>query len=833
MHLGDDTWQSLFPGYFDANLTHSYDSFNVWDLHTVDNGVTEHLLPLLKRPKEWDVLIGHFLGVDHAGHRYGPSHPAMTAKLQQMDGLIRDVVKDLNDETLLVVMGDHGMDTKGDHGGESDDEIEAALWMYSKTGIFGRSKSEYVEPPATAKIRPIGQIDLVPTLALLLGLPIPFNNLGAPIEEAFIGAAGKGWQRLASARALAAAQVHGYQMEYFRVRGLDAKAMSLPQSRWTEATKLWETRSATKAKDGAYQRISEVYYEYQKSNLKVCKSLWAQFNVPSMLMGITVLLLAVIGLILFASSSMRDRSAVVPTLLRRIGTFSAVGAALGTISGFGFPDTSVVDLALFGAAAISLLGYASALIKKLRSFPFATSIWGWISVLFILLQSIGFASNSFTIWEDEISLYFLGTFGVLALASSLRQFSASDRVLGIYHSVLFLFISRISSLSRLCREEQIPICKSTFYASETSSTSATWQLGIPYVVAIALPSIIKSYYNGTKSYEGSASFWIGACFRLGLVGAAAYWTLDAADNGEWFPSLSAIAMSRIKTTLAQVILALAFGAGNATFIWAPPCVRVETSDHLSPTPNPSKPAQPKSITILGYANIHGSRYALLYTAWHLAASLVSKPMGTGTLALMSWQLFSLLEILDINGLTPSSSSSTTSTPASLSTSLSPIGPTITALLSIFYFFKTGHQATLSSIHWDSAFIPLTTLHYPWSPLVVILNTFAAQILAAIFVPLLVLWKQPPPNSRKPMMSTLSDVAGAFASFLCYFALQALATMIWAGWLRRHLMLFRIFNPRFLMGAAILLVVEAVGIVFALGVGVWYNVKSVAEVFGWG
>jgi phosphatidylinositol glycan class O len=86
VHLGDDTWHALFPGYFEPELTHAYDSFNVWDLHTVDNGVTEHLFPLLKaeNASKWDVIFGHYLGVDHAGHRYGPDHPAMTAKLRGM-----------------------------------------------------------------------------------------------------------------------------------------------------------------------------------------------------------------------------------------------------------------------------------------------------------------------------------------------------------------------------------------------------------------------------------------------------------------------------------------------------------------------------------------------------------------------------------------------------------------------------------------------------------------------------------------------------------------------------------------------------------------------------
>jgi len=38
---------------------------------------------------DWDVLIAHFLGVDHCGHRFGPDHPAMAEKLSQMDGVIR------------------------------------------------------------------------------------------------------------------------------------------------------------------------------------------------------------------------------------------------------------------------------------------------------------------------------------------------------------------------------------------------------------------------------------------------------------------------------------------------------------------------------------------------------------------------------------------------------------------------------------------------------------------------------------------------------------------------------------------------------------------------
>lgn len=39
--MGDDTWESLFPKKFHRSLP--FPSFNVKDLHTVDNGILQHL----------------------------------------------------------------------------------------------------------------------------------------------------------------------------------------------------------------------------------------------------------------------------------------------------------------------------------------------------------------------------------------------------------------------------------------------------------------------------------------------------------------------------------------------------------------------------------------------------------------------------------------------------------------------------------------------------------------------------------------------------------------------------------------------------------------------
>jgi phosphatidylinositol glycan class O len=67
--------------------------------------------------------------------------------------------------------------------------------------------------------------------------------------------------------------------------------------------------------------------------------------------------------------------------------------------------------------------------------------------------------------------------------------------------------------------------------------------------------------------------------------------------------------------------------------------------------------------------------------------------------------------------------------------------------------------------------------------------------------------------------------------MLFYAAIAVATVIEAAWLRRHLMLYRIFMPRMLMGVTVMMVVEIVS-AFVAVMGVRWSVTSVADIFGW-
>lgn len=97
--MGDDTWLGLYPNQF--SKTFDYPSLNVKDLHTVDNGVISHLLPELAKG-DADFVIAHFLGVDHVGHTYGPSHWTMGDKLSQMNDVLKSVCNQARTTSTVV-----------------------------------------------------------------------------------------------------------------------------------------------------------------------------------------------------------------------------------------------------------------------------------------------------------------------------------------------------------------------------------------------------------------------------------------------------------------------------------------------------------------------------------------------------------------------------------------------------------------------------------------------------------------------------------------------------------------------------------------------------------
>lgn len=176
--FGDDTWIKLFPTTF--SKYEGVHSFYVTDTVHVDLNVTRHLPSLLSNP-EWDILILHYLGLDHVGHTVGASNNLIDKKQFEMDQIIKMIysqtILDSAKRTLFIVCGDHGMTRDGNHGGTTFNETATGLIFFSSHDIWTMQ--------TFTNTSHVSQVDLVPTISLLLGLDIPIDNCGKLIPDIF------------------------------------------------------------------------------------------------------------------------------------------------------------------------------------------------------------------------------------------------------------------------------------------------------------------------------------------------------------------------------------------------------------------------------------------------------------------------------------------------------------------------------------------------------------------------------------------------------------------------------------------------------------------------
>ncbi|VVT48553.1 uncharacterized protein SAPINGB_P001835 [Magnusiomyces paraingens] len=864
---GDDTWMSLFAPLFNQDLASPYESLNVLDLHTVDNGVIQHIFPFIQSPalsEKWKVAIGHTLGVDHAGHRYGPAHPAMREKLQQMNDVIKRLTEAIDDDTLLIVFGDHGMDPRGDHGGESLPELEAALWMYSKKPAFGRlpdpNGTVYNDDNYGKNYRSVQQIDLVPTLSLLLGLPIPFNNLGFPIAEPFLSPTSN-TSALARAQLLTAAQIH----RYARADGSLSKI--------AEVSDLWEyvVSSISESSGKSPQDVIDATRAYHDFVLNEYHTLWVQFDLTSMAIGIGFMVVSIIIAYTYARALPTEMEQMIGPLLKVINTSAGVVGMVFSLSSrlatrIGIAPKffqSSTNGVLFGVAFGASLGFLSGFSVAFYSLGNLKTIFSLFilpkssSAIFALVLTIShailFASNSYTVWEDRVLLFLLASLGFYFLVLTLRgkkksktgileqaasiaasgnssdnsdsespkinsnnasrtssrsrsispvktplsvgadQEKEKRKVMALYFSVTFLIVLRMAAYSGVCREEQGPECKTTFYLNNNSTVSSFLSVGLLGFASLYLPTVIASFYETSASLNNTATVWIAYGLRVIMIFITIYWGLDTLEARNFFEDPSVLdAVKAVKVTTARIILGIVLLAANYAWWQNSLCIKLEVSRESVAEKSKKQQASeytPTQARILGYSNVYGSMIMLAVLNIFAATLVVSKPMAGVTLSILIFQLFTLLELFDIH---------------IDRLYFSALGPVALGLLGSFHFFTTGHQATIPSVQWDVAYIPSSTIIFPFTHLALILNTFAPQIIVSLAVPLLLLWKIPPSKTPTTLLQLVSKSG---ITLILYQATITLSTMVFALHFRRHLMVWKIFAPRFMLAGMALGVVD--------------------------
>ena len=341
----------------------------------------------------------------------------------------------------------------------------------------------------------------------------------------------------------------------------------------------------------------------------------------------------------------------------------------------------------------------------------------------------------------------------------------------------------------------------------------------------------------TKSDNGVATYFLPLVLTPALCAGLLYWIMEWADSAsifgaEWTPAL------RLGRTL---VARTAFGwitIGGGILWWLVPlCLNIEIKQE----------GEKKQVQVLGFANAFGAPYLIFWTISLCLVYITTQLTGQLVLAAAAIALLAFLEVVDsvrdVKGIEAAFASATPSsvldpdataamTPPLQFADIIPI-----ALLGLHAFYGTGHQATISSLQWKSAFQLTPTVTYPFSVVTVVLNSIGPVFLFALAAPLVGLWNRAPrPAARKGAAGDAEadaqvkrDSTLAALGVMIYYAGLLLGAAVSAAVLRRHLMVWKVFAPRFIAAVLELLAVD-VAVLFGAGVGVERVVQRVARLF---
>eukprot|EP01128_Nolandella_sp_AFSM9_P011262 TRINITY_DN7986_c0_g1_i1.p1 TRINITY_DN7986_c0_g1~~TRINITY_DN7986_c0_g1_i1.p1 ORF type:complete len:272 (+),score=23.99 TRINITY_DN7986_c0_g1_i1:115-816(+) len=114
------------------------------------------------------------------------------------------------------------------------------------------------------------------------------------------------------------------------------------------------------------------------------------------------------------------------------------------------------------------------------------------------------------------------------------------------------------------------------------------------------------------------------------------------------------------------------------------------------------------------------------------------------------------------------------------------------LVASLLFYATGHSPQFSSLQFDLAYIGSDHYHFFRSLLLVLTNTFAPVLVCPLLVSAL-------PGTPTPVL--------VLFSYSLAFTVSATTTALFTGVMRRHLMVWRLFAPKYLFDAIFMLLAQ--------------------------
>ncbi|XP_075165839.1 phosphatidylinositol glycan anchor biosynthesis class O [Haematobia irritans] len=750
--MGDSTWTDLYPKRF--KRTYSYPSFDIFDLDTIDRKI-ESILPKEMQKNDWQVLIAHFLGVDHCGHKHGPLHEEMARKLSEMNEIIKNVVAQMDKDTTLLVMGDHGMTVSGDHGGDSEDETNALLFAYSK-------KSKFIDYDFVSDNEVMQQIDLVPTLATILGIPIPYSNLGLInfniVPDVLVPHMTKlqtlilhVWQN--------AQQIYTYFYNYAleNKRSFNVEQMDRMDTEFILLTH----RVKSIYNEAAFKSFIADLNTHLRQILITCRELWVKFDASQMSQGLLFTFLSIFFSFILINNTPANKLAVIFTM-KEMGYTYLLNLAAGV---FGYRYYKNFSFKTEEHAIIFFTNMISTLIlvfHLVQNWYTITINWSKVKrftnlptrAILIILMSV-FFSNSFVINEGRVLAYLLVAV-ILLMAYELlqkcvrvdfktkfkpQQFIKSTALKLLLASILAVSLIRFATTLFRCREEQGNCSdfnnnnNSASFSLKRPSSAKSYIISI--VIVVVYTTLSRIYLRSCGNLTGNSANILMARYGPTVASICAGGHILLSNSSIKNIERTHIDAMALVIYILLIIQIIVVSLSPLMVYVLPSKKRSTITINHRESIIPEIFRKMKSIyqgedverhseipVVYGLATIYSSVLISFGTFLAMVLIIVLDPRSCSGIVVCIAVAAIMLSMNAILRFRTATSFETC------------IQPTFTAivgwfLVGHFCFFATSHQTTLSQIDWRAAFVGRTTnigqSHFI-SGILVILNTFCGQIL---------------------------------------------------------------------------------------------------------
>ncbi|KAK1577796.1 hypothetical protein Q3G72_024883 [Acer saccharum] len=754
--MGDDTWVQLFPHHF--KKAYPYPSFNVKDLHTVDNGCIEHLLPSLY-DEDWDVLIAHFLGVDHAGHILGVDSLPMIEKLEQYNGILEKVIDvlgsqsgqgGLHENTFLLVMGDHGQTINGDHGGGSAEEVETSIFAMgfkkSPSSIpseFDTSSCEINLDQQKTCISTIQQLDFAVTVSALLGVPFPFGSIGRVSPELYALGAGtwnlestngdnsqnhskeeewmqnycnvlciNSWQVKRYIDVYSASSVIGFSLDDLSfISDIYAQAEEIGSCSFKNSLLYNESSNLPLP---ALRRQIDAYFNFLLSVAELARSKWTEFNLQMMAVGLGIIFFSL--LIHFLA-------------IKRI--------------------TNPYRISLFPSGDFEV------------SFRliFAYSV--------VVIRACSFLSNSYILGEGKVAIFLLATTALFKLWYSVK------RKMMLIEAIIFLLLITILRFTI-----EVGLSKQAM-TSQFMSAHSSWMLEIAlgHPIWIHIAEIIPI----------SALMLLAYLLYMTMISSSSWGICKYAVLG---------------TILCYILIAVHWASESSISSSVPMLQGI------------GKNSVPRIIYVMGLGQLLLLAFGQLFNkerALNSEKSLVIKTVAmlsacSSTVIILSGKQGPLIALASITGgycimrLENIERDPKDNTARALT--FDPLSVTQWSLLATCLFFSTGHWCAFDGLRYGAAFIGFDEFVLVRQAFLLTIETFGFSYILPVFgLPFLVARQYLMGQTEKDGKLLSMQLSQIYLMYGFITATTVIATMICVAIHRRHLMVWGLFAPKFVFDVA--------------------------------